>query len=233
MIARFLVWPLVLLASGASAAERGYTVIDFDRIEVEGPYVVRVETGKGPSARATGPGPALDQLRVEVRGRTLVITRERNHWGERFAVDPGSVTLRITVPQLIRAGLSGSGSLAIDAMRGARISLIVAGDGSLSASAIDADKLDIMLAGNGSIAASGKALTGTITARGNGAFDAAKLEIADLVFNASGAGSSRVAARRAAKVIATGSANVTILGNPACTVNALGSGEIACGPSKR
>lgn len=232
MIARFLVWPLVLLASSASAAERGFTVIDFDRIQVDGPYVVRVETGKGPSARATGPGAALDQLRVEVRGRTLIVTRQRSQWGERFKHEPGSVSVRVTVPQLIRADLSGSGTLAIDRLRGPRLSLVVAGDGNLSAGAIDTDRLDLTLAGNGSITAGGKALVGSVTARGNGLIDASGLEIADLTLNASGAGSSRVAARRAAKVVATGSANVTILGTPACTVNALGSGEVSCGTPK-
>ena len=66
--------PISLLAAApVSAAERGYTISDFDRIDVSGPFVVQVETGKGPSARATGESAALDRLSVELRGRTLRI----------------------------------------------------------------------------------------------------------------------------------------------------------------
>ena len=71
---------LALVAAPASAAERRYSVTDFDRIEVDGPYVVRLTTGRASAAVATGPQGGLDRLTVEVSGQTLRIRRNRSGW---------------------------------------------------------------------------------------------------------------------------------------------------------
>src|SRR3546814_19405145 len=52
---RIMLAALALTATApAQAAERRYTVTDFNRIRVDGPFVVTLATGKSPSATASG-----------------------------------------------------------------------------------------------------------------------------------------------------------------------------------
>src|SRR6187431_1946129 len=71
---------LVATAAPAAAVERRYSVTDFDRIEVEGPYIVRLTTGRTTSAVANGSQAALDRATVNVSGGTLRIRRNRTTW---------------------------------------------------------------------------------------------------------------------------------------------------------
>ena len=76
MRALFLVG-LFAVSGAASAAERGYSVQDFDRMRVEGPYDVTVRTGGATSARAIGPQAGLDRLTVTVSNGVLIIRPDR------------------------------------------------------------------------------------------------------------------------------------------------------------
>src|ERR1041385_399973 len=56
--------------------ERDFEVGDFELLEVTGPFEVEVETGGAPSARASGPQWALDNLRVDQDGDRLFISSD-------------------------------------------------------------------------------------------------------------------------------------------------------------
>ena len=83
MMARIVAAMLALtLAVPAAAAQRGYSVTSFERIQVHGPFVVRVTTGRGSSARAEGDQRAIDEIAVQVVGNTLRVRRNvSNSWG--------------------------------------------------------------------------------------------------------------------------------------------------------
>ena len=72
---------VVAAAAPAAAAERRYSVTDFDRIEVEGPFIVRLtraghlgDRDRHARRRSTG-------STVDVTGQTLRIRRNRANWG--------------------------------------------------------------------------------------------------------------------------------------------------------
>ena len=69
------------LSAPAAAAERRYPVTDFDRVVVEGPYIVRLTAGPSSSATARGTQAALDRATIDVTGTTLRIRRNRSYWG--------------------------------------------------------------------------------------------------------------------------------------------------------
>jgi hypothetical protein len=220
---------LALLASPAWAEDRGFSVTDFDRIEVDGAYDVSVETGKSPSALATGSGAGLDRLQIEVRGRTLRIRMSRVNgmsWRSDPIVPP---KVRIGVPGLREAILRGSGSLSISKMRSATIRLLQIGSGSLSVAAVEADRLFANQAGSGMMALRGKALIGALSMEGSGQLAAEGLAVTDLTLTSRSAGAGKVIAVRTARVTSSGSGEVTIMGRAACTVTATGSGEVRCG----
>src|SRR3546814_16438132 len=99
----------------AQAAERRYTVTDFDRIRVDGPFVVTLATGKSPSATASGGSRALERVAIDVEGRTLRISPNRSAWGGYPGEQRGTVEIVVTGHDLRPASVKRSGRLLIDA----------------------------------------------------------------------------------------------------------------------
>ncbi len=217
-------------ASPAFAAERTYPVEDFDRIQVEGPFQVTLVTGATTRVRATGSADALDRLSVEVEGQTLHIRTDRSAWGGYPGTTPGPIHIEAATRDLARASVLGSGSLAIDKARGLRLDLALSGNGRLSVGAVDEDNLVVGLLGSGKIVVAGHAKQARAAIQGSGDFDGQALAIGDLQLNADTAGTIAVGDTHSAKVIATGSGDVTIGGAPACTVENKGAGRVRCGP---
>jgi hypothetical protein len=219
----------LFLAASASANERGYSVTDFDRIRVTGPFKVTLETGKAPSARAAGSPQAIERLSVQVQGRTLVISPNRNAWGGWSGKTPVAASIKLTTPGLREASVDGSGSLTVSRMRGLRLVLAQQGASELRVGQIETDRLDMGAYGTGRIIVAGTTKQLSATSRGIASIDASQLSSQDLTLGWESAGEAQFSASRTAKVTATGSGNVTISGKSTCTVNATGSGDVRCG----
>ncbi len=219
----------VLCSGAAAAAERSLTITDFDRVRVEGSYVVEVTTGKGPSGRLSGSTEALDRIKVEVQDRTLHIRPDTSGWGGYPGNDYGPVRVRVTTPDLKSAVINGSGTVSIVRMRGSDLELALRGSGLIAVSAIEADRLNVGITGAGNVTLSGRVAQTVATIRGSGNLDAAGLASQDLRLTAQGSGDARASASRSATVTATGSGTVTIIGKPACAVTNNGAGTVNCG----
>ena len=234
MIARLL---LVAAASGivfpACAADRNYSVTEFDQVDVSGPYRVIVETGRAPSARASGDQASLDRVIVEVRSRRLVVSASKTAWGERAFLKQGPVIVRVSTLGLKRVQLTGSGSLEIDRIRAPRLFVSQAGSGAIKIAEIDAEQLDLVTQGSGLVVIGGRNLTGRISNNGSGRIDGLELVVTNVDVRSNSAGETSVTAQRSAKVVATSAGGVTIGGSPACTVTHLGAGEVQCGAASR
>jgi hypothetical protein len=219
----------LLAAAPAHAAERSYSVTDFDRIRVIGPYIVEVETGKGPSARASGPLRALDALKVEVTGRMLTIRAGSGGWGGWPGEKVAAPRIRVTVPMVRGIALDGPGTLSITTVRSPRVSIAAQGSGSVKVARVETDRLDLGLAGDTRMELVGTARDATISATGASTLVAPALRISDLTLTWQSSGDAALTVARAAKVTATGPGDVIVAGSPACTVNAMGAGRVACG----
>jgi hypothetical protein len=217
------------LASPASAGERRYTVTDFDRVQVDGPFKVTLTTGRASSAAATGSAQALDRVSIEVQGRTLRVRPNRSSWGGYPGEGAGPVSIAITTHNLRGASVTGSGSISIDKAAAMRFDASVSGSGRLEIGNVQADMLTLGLLGAGRIVAGGKAKQLKATIQGSGDLEAAALIAEDAQINADTAGDVVVGVRRAAKITASGSGDTKIIGSPSCTTQALGSGRVTCG----
>jgi hypothetical protein len=228
--------PLALLAlaaaAPAAAIERSYSVTDFDRVQVDGPYRVTIVTGGYSSARAEGSTAALDQVSVEVQSGTLRIRRNSSAWGGYPGDQAGPVTVALTTRDLHAAAVVGSGSLDVDRTRGLRVDLSVSGSGRLSVGAVEADNLIVGLLGGGRITLAGRTKQLKATVQGSGDLQAAGLSSDDAQILSDTAGTVTVGVARTARVTATGPGDVEIIGEPSCTVDARGSGLVACGPKR-
>lgn len=228
--------PLALLAfaaaAPAAAAERTYSVTDFDRVQVDGPYRVTLTTGRGSAARAEGSTEALEQVAIDVQAGTLRIRRNRSAWGGYPAADVGPVAVTLTTRDLRNAVVIGSGSLDVDRAKGLRVDLSVSGSGRLRVADVEADNLVVGLLGGGRIAVAGRARQLRAVIQGSGDLDAPGLTADDAQIASETAGNVVVGVAKTAKVTAAGPGDVEILGSPACTVQAKGSGRVVCGGSR-
>ena len=222
---------LVVFAVPAVAAERTYSVTDYDRIVVEGPYVVRLVTGQSSSASASGPRDAIDRLSVDVSGQTLRIRRNSSHWGGATGAQPGVVTVALSTRDLRSVRLIGPASFEVDGVSGQRVDLTVEGSGRLRATGIAADTLHFGLAGGGRLELAGRAEVLRADVQGTGDVDAAGLTADNATIITTTVGNVSLAVRNAVTVTANGIGTVTIAGRPACTVRGQGAGLVRCGES--
>jgi Putative auto-transporter adhesin, head GIN domain len=223
---------LLLLAAAAPAAaqERSYTVTDFDRIQVDGPYEVILTTGRSSGARAVGPSAAADRITVEVQGQTLRIHANRSAWGGYPGQQQsGPVRIEATTRDLSAATVIGAGSLTIDRTRGLRLALTVSGSGRISVGRLEADTLILSLRGSGRLSLAGTAKKVDANLVGSGDLDSARLAADDVDLYSETSGTVALTARRSAKVRAAGVGEVTIGGTAACTVTGIAAGQVRCG----
>lgn len=213
-------------ASPAMAAERNFSITSFDRVRVDGPYKVRLTTGVPPFAVATGSAIAIDRVSVSVEGRTLIVRQNPGSWGGYPGEAPGPVEIEVGTHELSQAWLNGSGTLAIDRIRGLTFDLALQGSGSAAIGDADVDQMKIGISGAGSVTISGKAPKLTAVVRGTSTLDAAGLTAKDALVGAEGPSDVRVLATATAKVDARGTTSVAVGGNPSCTVKAEGSAVV-------
>lgn len=224
---------LIAAASPAAAAERRYSVADFDRVVVEGPYIVRLTTGPATSARASGSRAALERMTIDVSGQTLRIRRSRSAWSGNPEAQEGPLTVELATRTIRSIRLIGPARFDVDRVEGLRVDLIVEGSGHLRATRVEADNLSLGLAGAGKIEVAGTAETLTADIQGTGDVDASALRARNATITTTTTGTVAARAERSAAVNALGLGEVTILGSPACTVRGANAGLVRCGSDQR
>ena len=225
-----LLFAMLAAAAPVSAAERRYSIGDFDRVDIQGPYEVRIVTGSpSSSARATGDQASLDRVSVDVQGRTLRVRPNSSAWGGYPGDRPGPVTVELSTRDLRAVSVVGSGKASIDRVKGLRADLSVSGSGSLAAGSVDADTLVVSLLGSGRIALSGRTKLLRAAVQGTGDLDGSAFQGEDVELAADTAGTVTVGAVRTAKVRATGPGDVEIAGSPACTLTGVSKAMVRCG----
>jgi hypothetical protein len=215
------------LSVPAFAASRNFTVTGFDRIRVDGPFMVRVSTGVAPFARAEGKPAALNGVSIEVQGQTLVVRRNPSGWGGYPGETPGPIEIEVGTHDLSTVWVNGAGSIAIDKAKGQSFDLSVQGPGSVSIGRLTVDRLKAGITGSGTATVGGTAAQVTAIARGTSTFDGSGLTSKDATIGAEGTAVVKLIATGTAKIDSLGTATVEIAGRPACTVRAVGSAVVS------
>jgi hypothetical protein len=216
----------ILLAAPADAATRNFGITSFEKVRVDGPFEVTLKTGIAPFARASGSQAALDRVAIDVRGDTLVVHTNLDSWGGYPGNDVGPVEISLGTHDLSAAWVNGSGSLAIDRVKGLSFGLSVNGAAISSIDFADVDQLNVNVVGTGSATLGGRAAKLTAVVRGVSALDAANLAVKDATLGADGTAKISANVSNSAKVDAQGPATVQLAGSPACTLHVSGSASV-------
>ncbi len=217
---------IIVAASPLAAAQRNYSVTDFTRVKVEGPYAVTLATNVAPFARAIGSQRALDRVSLRVEGRTLIIRVDRSAWGGAPDEQAGPVTISVGTHDLEQATLIGGGSLSIDRVRGLEFALASYGSGAATIGAVAVDRLRLSAQGSGSMKAAGATKQLIATLNGPGLLDASGLTAKDATLSARGPASIRANVTNNAKIAVTGTATIVLEGGAACENKVTGSATV-------
>ncbi|OYY64596.1 MAG: hypothetical protein B7Y49_08790 [Sphingomonas sp. 28-62-11] len=220
---------LILFAVPAVAADRNYSIGSFERIRIEGPYEVKLATGKPPSGRATGDERALDTLTLTVEGQTLIVRARPLAVGENPPSPKIPLVVTLSTPVLRSANVNGGGRLAVARMAGQRLDVAVNGAGAITVQGLEGDQLVATVIGAGTMTLAGRAGRARFQLSGPGTIDASSLVTNDLIARSEGNGELRLNARYTADVTSSGLGAIVVVGKPACKVKSAGGGPISCG----
>lgn len=206
--------------------DRAYQLAAFDRIEVAGPYEVKVTTGGDTKVTAKGGSALLDETDVKVEDGRLVIVPKK-HQGIRWNWHDGKAVFAVSVASLKAAGIAGSGKIEVDKVAG-DFDGDVAGSGDLKLGSVSGGTVKLAIAGSGAIRAAGKADAVDLSIAGSGDIDVADVGATSATVSIAGSGNVRANATQDAKVSIMGSGDVDIAGGAKCTVSKAGSGDVTC-----
>jgi hypothetical protein len=218
---------IALFGAPAGAATRSFGITSFTKVRIEGPYKVTLTTGVAPFAKASGSATALDRVSVEMRGDTLIVHTDPSAWGGYPGENPGPVQVVIGTHDLSSADVSGSGSLAIDRVRGLTFTLGVQGSGAAEIEDAGADQLQVNLAGTASAKLAGHANSLTALVRGLASLQAGNLASRDAHISADGSATVDSNVSNEARIDAWGPATIRLSGNPSCTLKVTGSTSVS------
>ncbi|MCG2842470.1 DUF2807 domain-containing protein [Sandaracinobacter sp. RS1-74] len=216
---------LAFAAAPALAAERSFPVGDFEQIVLTGSTDVRVTTGGRVSVVAEGAAADLDRMDIRVDGKRLLIGTKKGSgkWSSREGVK-----VRVSVPKLSAATISGSGDIGINRVSGpfgGRIS----GSGDMDIASVDSPALSLAVSGSGDIdVGGGRCGQGSFTTTGSGEIDAARVRCETVSATVTGSGNIDAQATGTAALNVTGSGNVVVTGGARCTTRTTGSGTTRC-----
>lgn len=218
----------ILFAAPAGAANRNLGITSFEKLRVEGPFRITLKTGVPPFARAVGGQSALDRISVEMRGSTLIIRNSQASTRDGdLGKDSGAVEIYLGTHELNSAWLTGSGTMAIDRVKGLKFDLSVSGSGGAQIAQAAVDQMTINIMGTASAAVAGNADQVTADIRGISSLDAGGLAAHDALITIDGAATVDAAVSNAVKVTADGPATIRFAGRPSCTLHLTGSADVS------
>jgi hypothetical protein len=194
----------------------------FTGLELTTAGTVYLEQGSREELRIEAEENLLPHLRTRVESRVLRIETV------------GGVTLQptrpiryhLTVRDLERISLPGSGAIQADELRARRLAVTLSGSGGIELRELVADALTVAVSGSGGVMMGGRVGTQDVALSGSGPFEARNLESNRAAVNVSGSGSATLRVRERLDATISGSGSVRYYGNPRVSQSVSGSGSV-------
>lgn len=214
----------------ARTAQDWSTLKDFDAIDATGPDNVSVTLGNAFSVKAEGDAKAVADLDIRVKGGKLVIGRKsKGDWNWGKDGDKGA-TVRVTMPAIKSADLTGAGDFDLDKAEGDSLDLSLTGAGDFRIGAVKLKSLTTDITGAGSVKIAGTADSAKLSITGAGDIDGKDFRVGSADVSILGAGDIDFASDGKVAISIMGPGDVTVKGNAQCTTSGVGPGEARCAP---
>jgi hypothetical protein len=224
---RLFVFCALLCAAGSlQAADRKFTIGSFTDLVVDGDVIVRLETGKAPTAMASGTREGIAAIKVERQGNVVFV---RNGGLQPGSGKGGPVTVVITGRDIRRIALTGSGKVVANSLNADDSRIELRGAGSIDVGNVDAVRLAVVSSGNGRVnIAKGNVVNSDVAIDGGANFLSAGLVSQNLKLVQNGPASTLLTVSNVAEISNNGAGSITIEGTGTCLIRKGGSATINC-----
>jgi Putative auto-transporter adhesin, head GIN domain len=221
---------ITIVADPAQAEDRKMLVASFENIVVIGDITVAVETGKAPSARASGDKRMLDSLKLERVGTTLKVRLQDVINNEKGRPMTAPLYIMLSTRALKDVTLSGNGKLTINAVVQPTLSrILIVGGGRIDVGRLEADQLAVNISGNGTVAIGGGTVRDSkIVVDGSGQYNAGGLHSRKLRLQHDGNATSSAWVDEGSDIFNSGTGSITIAGPGTCFIKKAGAASINC-----
>jgi hypothetical protein len=195
----------------------------FAAIAMRGDIDVVVRQGAREAVQVSADDNLLPLLQTVVEGGTL-----RVQWKSGESIRPKSRTVvTVDVVKLTAVSLSGSGDLALGALKTPSLALSISGSSDAKVDQLDAAQLSVSISGSGDVQASGKAAKLEVSISGSGDVRLRELAADDATVSIAGSGDASVNASKSLSVSIAGSGDVEYTGGAMLAkARVAGSGSI-------
>ena len=204
---------------------RNVDVSGFEGIALGGSGTVYVQQGSSFKVEFEGSDELFEEMKFEVRGRTLNIGRKNSSWWR--SGSRGSYRVYITMPKLSGLTVSGSGEVeGQGAFRTDDLDLTVSGSGEIKLNTSSSD-VEITISGSGEVELEGSANSIDARISGSGNVDGKDFIVKSAQASISGSGNMYIHATESIESRISGSGSIYYKGEPAkLNNNSSGSGKI-------
>jgi hypothetical protein len=200
-------------------------VQDFLAVSVAYPAEVLIQQGEVESVKIEAEDNLIPQLNTAMENGTLVIRNKEIDWNKR--VNPTRpVRITILVKDLRDLNFSSAGSVRIEKLATADLSVRISGTGSLTIEQLETRLLDCRLSGAGSINVAGLADNLKLVISGVGSFEGANLFSQTADARISGAGSATVHPKNELSASISGTGSIRYYGTPSVSQHVSGLGSV-------
>jgi len=190
-------------------------------VVLAGPDSVIITRGDKLAIDVGGDPQAVAALRFTLDDESLGVMRKSN------SDVSGTATVRVTLPELSKLTIAGSGTVDADRISG-DVETVIAGTGTANLAAVDANELEVTIAGSGTLKASGRAKSLELNVAGSGTADMSGLKVDTGDVTIAGSGDASFASDGTVDASIMGSGTVSVTGSAKCTVQSMGSGKLHC-----
>jgi hypothetical protein len=221
-----VVFFVISLAARAETEER--KVLAFTVINLRIPAKLYVQQGDVQKVTIDAKASTLKDVITEVDNGTLVIKFPgKNYFWKNM--DPGSITIHITLQEISGLNLSGSGDIiAESSLTSPSLSAHISGSGNINLSDLKVERMTAVISGSGNVSLTNSKpateFSGTISGSGN--IKAQNFEADEVKATISGSGNCSVASNGKCNVRIAGSGNFYYNGKPVIDSSVAGSGNV-------
>lgn len=222
---------LIILAAGylwgrgsGNLVKETRTVSDFNRVEISGTGVLNITQSGEEALEVEAEDNIMKHLETYVENDTLKL-RVKSPWFFWTIWPTKRITYNLSVDDLNRIGISGSGEINTDSLSADNLTIQISGSGKADM-VLDVKNLEVNISGSGEFELAGSADNQEIKISGSGDYGAKNLISDTARINISGSGDAVLNAEKSLDVTISGSGEVQYVGSPSLTQSISGSGKI-------